>query len=223
MAAGEQDKMDNQIDKEKKNKIYRFWGNNPLLYQAACLVTFLGREEELRRRTAQSLELSKGDAVLDLACGTGLNFPYLEEAVGEEGRIFGFDYSKEMLEAAKKRIKENDWKNIRLIQGNAAELALEEKVEGVISTLGISAIFPYQKALERAVSTLKDGGKIAILDAQLFPGDLEVLNQFIVPLYKYGANWDPTKNIPAYLEKLVGPLKREEFNLGTIYLITGIK
>lgn len=55
------------------SEIYHFWGNNPLLYRAACLVTFLGKEKELRRRTVKSLELSKGDAVLDLACGTGLN------------------------------------------------------------------------------------------------------------------------------------------------------
>ncbi|MEW5896817.1 MAG: hypothetical protein AB1668_03945 [Nanoarchaeota archaeon] len=27
------------------NYVYGFWGNNPLLYEAACLVTFLGREE----------------------------------------------------------------------------------------------------------------------------------------------------------------------------------
>jgi len=36
--------------------------------------------------------------VLDLACGTGLNFPALERAVGPAGRIIGIDLSADVFQ-----------------------------------------------------------------------------------------------------------------------------
>jgi len=40
-----------------------------------------------REQGISVLNLRKGMTVLDIACGTGLNFPYLFQAVGPEGRI----------------------------------------------------------------------------------------------------------------------------------------
>jgi demethylmenaquinone methyltransferase/2-methoxy-6-polyprenyl-1,4-benzoquinol methylase len=37
-----------------------------------------------RRRAVQALGLSAGDSVIDIACGTGLNFPLIEEAIPAE-------------------------------------------------------------------------------------------------------------------------------------------
>ena len=36
-----------------------------------------------------ALGLRPGDCVLDLACGTGLNFPHLREFVGDQGQVVG--------------------------------------------------------------------------------------------------------------------------------------
>src|SRR6201992_950221 len=40
-----------------------------------------------RLRSVQALGLRPGDTVIDMACGTGLNFALLEKAVGPGGRI----------------------------------------------------------------------------------------------------------------------------------------
>lgn len=204
-------------------KTYRVWGNYPFLYKLACVVTFLGRENFLRKRTVEKLNLCKGDIVLDLACGTGLNFKFLENAVGENGKIIAFDYSQDMLNAAKNRAQQNKWRNIEFIQGDAAELHLNQKVDAAMSTLGVSAIPNHEKALEKTVNSLKPGGRIAILDASLPTGFLKIFNPLIAFIYKNWASWDYTKNIPETLKKLLPNAKIEKHNIGTMYILYAIR
>ncbi|MEV9317590.1 methyltransferase domain-containing protein, partial [Klebsiella pneumoniae] len=45
-----------------------------------------------------------GDVVLDLGCGTGLNFAALLTAVGPRGRVIGVDRSPDMLDMARRRV-----------------------------------------------------------------------------------------------------------------------
>ena len=98
---------------------------------------FRKRENELRRSAVKTLELEKGDTVLDLACGTGLNHEFLEDAVGSSGKIIAFDYSNlRILQAAKRQAEKNGWNNITFIQGDAARLSLDAKVDGVLSNFG---------------------------------------------------------------------------------------
>src|ERR1700741_4725388 len=57
-----------------------------------------------RRRAVQALGLRAGDSVVDIACGTGLNFPLIEEAIGPGGRLIGVDLTDAMLGRAQDRI-----------------------------------------------------------------------------------------------------------------------
>ena len=43
-----------------------------------------------RRAARLALDLRSGERVLDLACGTGLNFPHLRKLVGEHGQVVGW-------------------------------------------------------------------------------------------------------------------------------------
>jgi SAM-dependent methyltransferase len=72
----------------------------------------------VRRRAVEALELKPGDVVLDIACGTGLNFGALSSGVGADGRVIGVDISPEMLEIAQGRIDSAGWTNVELV--NAA-------------------------------------------------------------------------------------------------------
>jgi ubiquinone/menaquinone biosynthesis C-methylase UbiE len=68
-----------------------------------------------RREAIQMLDLTRGDMVVDIGCGTGLNFPLLQEVIGSEGKIIGVDLSDAMLDKARRRALENDWKNVELV------------------------------------------------------------------------------------------------------------
>lgn len=208
---------------EHVKNIYRLWGQHPLLYKFACIITFLGHENRLRRLAVEMLELEKGDTVLDLACGTGLNFKFLEDTVGLSGKIIAFDYSNEMLTAAKQKTKENGWENIIFIQGDAAQLSLNTKVDGVLSTLGISAISQHKEALKKAFDVLKENKRISILDAQLPSGFWSIFNPLIAYIYKHWASWDYTKNISEDLQQLTVNTKTKRYNGGTIYITYGTK
>lgn len=212
-----------QYSLDHVKKTYHVWGRYPFLYKLACVVTFIGREWTLRRAAVQALELQKDDTVLDLACGTGLNFSFLENAVGENGKIIAFDYSKEMLSAAEQRAAKHGWKNIMFVQGDAAELSLDTKVDGVLSTLGISAIPEHKKALQKAAQILKNGKRISILDAQLSSGIWKIFNPLIAKIYTHWASWDYTKKIPEDLAQLFHDVKIKYYNGGTIYIASGKK
>lgn len=208
---------------EHVKKTYHTWGRHPLLYKFACIITFLGQENKLRKLTVEKLQLKQGDTVLDLACGTGLNHQFIENIVGSHGKIIAFDYSNEMLTAAKEKAKENKWNNITFIQGDAAQLSLNYKVDGVLSTLGISAIPQHKEALKKAANVLKVNKRISILDAQLPSGFWSIFNSLIAYVYKHWASWDYTKNITEDLRQLFSNTKTEQYNGGTIYITYGTK
>ena len=86
---------DSQTDKLKKvKKMYSFWGRFPSLYSAQDIITFLGRAKTIRSLAVKKMGLKRGDKTLEVACGSGRNFPYLVDAIGKDGFILGFDYSQ---------------------------------------------------------------------------------------------------------------------------------
>src|SRR6202050_5287649 len=74
-----------------------------------------------RLRAVQALGLRAGASVIDIACGTGLNFPLIEEVIGPGGRIVGVDLTDAMLARARDRIQANGWSNASLVQADAAD------------------------------------------------------------------------------------------------------
>lgn len=209
---------------EKVKKVYSFWGRYPSLYKAQDIITFLGRAAIIRKKAVENLGLKRGDKVLEIACGSGRNFQYLVEAVSKKGRIIGFDYSQEMLDAAKQLCRKNGWENITLIQGDAGQLQIaENNFDGVISVLGISAIPNWEKALNRCDDVLRPGGRLVVCDARLFTGFLKFLNPLVRLIYSKFAAWDPSKNIPEKMREIFGNVRVENFNLDTFFIAVSIK
>ena len=216
---------DSQTDKLKKvKKVYSFWGRFPSLYSAQDIITFLGRAKTIRSRAVKRIDLKRSDKVLEVACGSGRNFPYLVETVSKDGFILGFDYSQEMLDAAKQLCKQNGWDNIKLVQGDASQLQItENNFDGIVSVLGISAIPGWKKALDRCHDVLRPEGKLVVCDASLFTGFLKILNPLVRLIYSKFAAWDPSKNIPEKMKEIFGNVEVENLNLGTFFIAISTK
>jgi SAM-dependent methyltransferase len=82
--------------------------------------------EPIRRRAIALLAPRRGEAVLDVGCGTGLSFELLERGVGAGGRIVGVEQSPEMIERARRRVRQQRWRNVSLLCApvEAAEIPL---------------------------------------------------------------------------------------------------
>ena len=85
------------------------------------------------------MRLHPGDTVVEIGCGTGLNFSLLRDAVGAQGKVIGVDITAEMLDRAKRRVARNAWSNVELVHSDAASYEFPEATDGVLSTLAFSA------------------------------------------------------------------------------------
>src|SRR5688500_687888 len=79
-----------------------------------------------QRLAVERLELRSGETVIDVACGTGLNFPVLEERIGPEGKVIGIDLSPAMLAIARQRVDAAGWGNVELIEASVDRAHLRE-------------------------------------------------------------------------------------------------
>ena len=71
---------------------------------------------DYRSRAVELMRLRRGARVVELGCGTGVNFPLIESRMGSEGRLIGVDISPRMLERAARRVERSKWRNIELVQ-----------------------------------------------------------------------------------------------------------
>lgn len=204
-------------------QVYSYWGKSPGMYKIASFVAFFGKENFLRENAVANLKLRPGDRVLDLACGRGYNFSYLMDKIGNNGMIIGVDYVHEMLNVAKKRMNEKGWDSIRIIREDAAKIDFPKNYfDGVISTLGISAIPDHKEALKRAVYSLKNKKRLVILDGKSFNGSYKILNP-LINCTRWSESWDKNKNIITDAKKLLNDVVIEEFSGGSFFILTGVK
>jgi ubiquinone/menaquinone biosynthesis C-methylase UbiE len=213
------------LDLERGRRIYDWWGRHPGLFRAVDEMLFLGRREELRRRAVDALGLKRGETVLDLASGRGVNFALLEDAIGPSRRLVALDYSEEMVAAARDRVWREGWKNAEVLRADAASMELAAgSLDGALCTLGLSVVPNQRGAIERVEAALGPGGRFVVLDGRTFRGPARVLNPAIKPLFKYTSNWRrPDADLVAELERAFDEVAVEEFNAGSLFIARASK
>jgi demethylmenaquinone methyltransferase/2-methoxy-6-polyprenyl-1,4-benzoquinol methylase len=120
-----------------------------------------------RRRAVQALHLRPGDTVVDVACGTGLNFPLIEEAIGPDGRIVGVDLTDAMLARARARADASGWRNVSLVRADAADFDFPREVDAIVSTYALSQVPECADVVARGAAALTEGGRWVVLDLKL--------------------------------------------------------
>ncbi len=131
-----------------------------------------------RTRGIAALAPGAGQQVLDVGCGTGLNFAGLQERVGASGRIVGIDRSAEMLEQARRRAAARGWTNVILVQADMvlldpADISARIQAGGgaplsdaALATYSLSLMEDWKGAWRKMAGLLDSNARVAVVDMQ---------------------------------------------------------
>jgi ubiquinone/menaquinone biosynthesis C-methylase UbiE len=177
-----------------------------------------------RKRAAESLGVKEGARILEIGCGTGLNLGHLRSVVGETGRVYGVDLSGGMLGKARELCEREGWNNVTLAQSDALAYTAPEPLDGVVFGLSYNTMPHHQLVLRHALSQLKPGGRIVIMDGKAPPG---LLGRITLPigawLMKRTLLGNPYIHAWEHLANVVDDFEMEEFLFGSFYICHGTK
>jgi demethylmenaquinone methyltransferase/2-methoxy-6-polyprenyl-1,4-benzoquinol methylase len=119
-----------------------------------------------RIAAVSALRLHPGDRVLDVGCGTGLNFPHLLAAVGPAGEVTAIDASDAMLARARHRVDTHDWSQVRLVRGDAGHVAahVHGPFDAALLTYSLAIIEDWRAAWRQILGLVRPGGRVAVVD-----------------------------------------------------------
>jgi ubiquinone/menaquinone biosynthesis C-methylase UbiE len=184
-------------------------------------------QREQRIRTVRALGLRPGATVVDMACGTGLNFSLLEKVVGPGGRIVGVDLTDAMLARAQDRIEANGWSNISLVQADAAGFDFPAEVDAILSTYALTQVPECAEVIAHGTKALSDGGRWAVLDLKV-PGStprwLAQLGTATVRPFASIDQWmmrRPWETIREAMQEELADVSWTELFFGTAFLAAG--
>jgi ubiquinone/menaquinone biosynthesis C-methylase UbiE len=194
---------------------------------ASQLLYPVGPQRAHRREAAQALRVQSGDSVVEIGCGTGLNFALLEQAIGPEGRIIGVDLTDAMLVQARRRIETNGWSNITLVQADAAEFAFPSKVDAILATYAHALLPDSHQVIARGAAALSAGGRWVVLDLKIPDNTPHWLTQIAIATVGRSSSleqWSarrPWEAIRAAMQGTLTDLSWTEMFFGIVYLAAG--
>jgi len=109
--------------------------------------------EQLLTRVAPT----RGDSVIDVACGTGIVARVARERLGAEARIVGIDIAPAMLAVARTADQTIDWR-----EGNAVALPVSEQFTVLTCHQGLQFMPDKPGAIREMRRVLSPGGRMAI-------------------------------------------------------------
>jgi demethylmenaquinone methyltransferase/2-methoxy-6-polyprenyl-1,4-benzoquinol methylase len=118
------------------------------------------RDAGWRREAARLAQLRAGDTALDLCCGTGKLAQELVPMVRPGGRVIGIDFSRAMLEIARR-----SQPGVEFILGDAAALPYPEgSIAAVTIGFGLRNLVDREGALREMFRVLRPGGRLVVLE-----------------------------------------------------------
>ncbi len=122
-----------------------------------------------RRLTATKLRPLTAEVIVDVGCGTGANFEFLQDGVGPSGRIIGVDLSPDMLARARARVERNGWDNVTLIESSADDARLPVAADAALFC-ATHDIMRSPDALANVLSQVRNRGRVVAAGPKFAPG-----------------------------------------------------
>ena len=186
-------------------------------FQSSRLGRYL---EGVRKRAVAELQLKPGQTVIDVGCGTGASFARLIAAVGRDGRVVGVDQSGGMLEVATKRIADEGWTNVGLIEAPVQEAKLPDADAAIF--FFTHDLMRTPAALDNVTTAVRPGGRVVTAGMKrpslwlapiALPARL-IMRRYITTDEGLAKPWD-------LLADRLDDVTSESLLLGAIYVVAG--
>jgi protein-L-isoaspartate O-methyltransferase len=179
-----------------------------------------------RRQAVARLAPMSGEVILDVGCGTGLNFAAIRNAIGSGGRLIGVEHNPKLLDVARARIESHGWTNVELVQADVAEADVQAIADGAL-LCAVHDVMRSPAALVNVLRHLRDRARIVAGGPKWAPlrssGALSMnfrtwrMNRHCVTTF------DGFRQPWSYLELLVDNLVVDEVYLGGGYIASGTR
>jgi len=186
-----------------------------------------------RAAAAEAIDAKPLRAVVDLACGTGQNFPHLMKRLASGGgHLVGVDASPGMLARAHARTLREGWTNVSLVEADARQVDAPElfgasgsvqTIDCVICALGLSVMPDWQSVFTRSFQWLRPGGQYVILD--VFARERSLQTHWVEWLARADLTrrvWEPLEERGVRFERRVLDASPRIFG-GELFLAVGVK
>ncbi|WP_078428500.1 demethylmenaquinone methyltransferase [Alkalihalobacterium alkalinitrilicum] len=149
----------------KEQRVHQVFESIYKKYDMMNSVISFQRHKAWRKDTMKRMQVKVGSQALDVCCGTADWTIALAEAVGPSGKVYGLDFSKNMLTIGEKKVKEAKLSQVELLHGNAMELPFKDnQFDYVTIGFGLRNVPDYMTVLKEMNRVLKPGGKVVCLE-----------------------------------------------------------
>jgi SAM-dependent methyltransferase len=184
--------------------------------------TELALFEPIRCEAIARLDLHRGDAVLDVGCGTGLSFELLHDRIGKAGRIVGIEQCPEMLDKAKTRVDENHLRHVELVCAPAATARIPVQADAALFHF-THDVLRERAAIGNVLAHLKPGAHVVASGLQWAPAWAWPTNGFVLLAAMYsvtsfdglGKPWD-------ILARRLSDVNVRTSLMGGVYILSGV-
>jgi len=106
------------------------------------------------------IDIKRGEKILDLGCGAGLDLYLYAQATGPEGQVYGVDISEDMIAKTRRNMETLNVQNVEFLCAPADSIPLPDGSVDLVAVNGIYNLSPDKTAVMREVArVLRPGGR----------------------------------------------------------------
>ena len=147
------------INSEYKQRNMKIWNEIAPRYHKRWASVNKGPFQSTKK-LIELVKINKNNAVLDVACGTGVVTKQIQKKVSNLGYVVGVDTSTTAIKIAKKWNEKN--KNLDFVNIDAENFSFSKKFDIITCQYALFFFPNAQKALKNMKNSLKKSGKIGI-------------------------------------------------------------